>query len=171
MSTVPVDLVLHVEETFDHPAEQVWPYVLHWTSFVDENDFMAQSVTGTPDVEGEVKRVSALAHGRVESTFLLTVLKIVPNRMVVYKLTSPDWSFDADTGAVTETPQSGYELVSLREEAGATVVMLDVLAESRPAGVTSPEQARQFAADYASFTENRWLTNYFPRLRQLLDAG
>jgi hypothetical protein len=168
MSDIAVDLVLHVEESFDATAEQIWPYVLHWTSFVDENDFMAQSVTATPDTEGEVKRVSALAHGRVESTFLLTVLKIVPNRMVVYKLTSPDWSFDADTGAVTETPQSGYELMSLREEGGKTVVMLDVLAESRPTGVTTQEQAQKFAADYAAFTDDRWRTNYFPRLRELL---
>jgi hypothetical protein len=171
MSDVPVDLVHHMEETFDYPAERIWPYLLNWTSFVDENDFMAQSVTGTPDVEGEVKRVSALAHGRVESTFMLKVVKIVPNRMLVYKLISADSSFDAETGAVTETPQTGYEVMSVREEGGRSVVMLDVLAESRPAGVTTEEQARQFAADYSAFTENRWRTNYFPRLRQLLEQG
>ncbi len=163
-----VDLVLRLERTLDHSIEKVWPYLLHWNEWVDNKDFVPHRVAGQPDSEGEIKGVSHFdATGRMDSFFFIKVIKIVPNKQLIYKILSPEHSFDAKTGQATEVPQSGYEVFNVYESGGKTVVALDVLAEMRVTGV-SADEATRFAAKYQEDSEKNWYEKYFPKLEKLL---
>ena len=163
-----VDLVLRLETALDHPAEKVWPYILHWNLWVDNRDFISHRVAGKSDTEGEVIGVNHFDEaGRMDSSFFIKVLKIVPNKLLIYKILSPEHSYDAETGKATEVPQTGYEVFSLREKDGTTMITLDVLAELRLAGTTA-DQARGIAEKYQVETEKNWYQKYFPKLKQLL---
>jgi len=163
-----VDLVLRLETTLDHPVGKVWPYILHWNLWVDDKDFISHRVAGKADTEGEVKAVSHFDDtGRMDSHFFIQVLKIVPNNLLIYKILSPEHAYDAETGNATEVPQTGYEVFSIFEKGGNTLVVLDVLAELRLAGTTA-DQGRTIAEKYKVETEKNWYQKYFPKLRQLL---
>lgn len=165
---VTVDLVSRVETTVDHPVEKVWPYILHWNSFVDEKEFLPHRVAGANDSVGEIKGVSHFDKtGRMESFFFLKTILIVPNKQLVLKVLSPEYAYDGETGLSTEVPQTGYEVFSTRENDGRTAVSLDVFVEMMPPGVTE-DQAQSIAEQYRIETEEKWYQKYFPKLKQLL---
>jgi hypothetical protein len=33
---VTIYTIVHVDTTFDHPVEKVWPYLLHWNEWIDD---------------------------------------------------------------------------------------------------------------------------------------
>jgi uncharacterized protein YndB with AHSA1/START domain len=165
---VAVDLVLRLETVLDHPVEKVWPYILHWNLWVDNKDFISHRVAGKSDTEGEVIGVNHFDDtGRMDSSFFIKVLKIVPNKLLIYKILSPESSYDAETGSITEVPQTGYEVFSVCAKGGTTMITLDVLAELRLAD-TAADQARGIAEKYQVETERNWYQKYFPKLKQLL---
>jgi len=55
---VKVDMVVRMETALNHPAAKVWPYLLHWNLWVDRRDYVEERVAGTPDAEGEIKRIT-----------------------------------------------------------------------------------------------------------------
>jgi uncharacterized protein YndB with AHSA1/START domain len=169
-TSTPVDLILRLESAFDHPIEKVWPYILHWHLWVDEKEYLQHRVAGKPDHEGEIKRVSHFdSTGRLESSFHMKIIRIVPGKQLIYKILSPDHAFDAETGACVRTPQSGYEVFGVARVDGKTLVSLDVLAEIQMTGI-SEESARSFEAKYKEDTEKNWYGKYFPCLRRLLSS-
>jgi uncharacterized protein YndB with AHSA1/START domain len=166
-----VDLVLRLERALEHPVEKVWPYLLHWNLWVDNKEFIPHRVAGQLDTEGEVIAVNHFdAEGRMDSMFFIKVVKIIPNKQLIYKILSPEHSFDPKTGVATHTPQSGYEVFNVYHSGGKTVVALDVLAELKIAGI-GPEEALGVATKYRDDTEKNWNHNYFPRLEKLLAEG
>jgi hypothetical protein len=165
---VAVDLVLHVETALDQPIEEVWPYILNWTLWIDANDFVQHRVSGTPDTEGEIRRITQFdGAGRVAETFFIKVARIISGRQLVYKVLSPTYMYDAATGASTEVPTTGYEVINVHKEGDRTIVALDVFLDLRPDGVTE-EQANSMPAALRAEIEHKWHGKYFPKLKALL---
>jgi len=123
-----VRYTVHVETTLEHPAEKVWPHILRWDAWIE--DYREERVGGAPDAVGEVLRVSHFDEtGRLDLSFFVSIFKITPHRQLVYKIISPLYSYDAETGAVTAAPTMGFEILNLREDGETTVIGLDAFIE------------------------------------------
>jgi len=164
-----IDYTLFLKVALEHPAEKVWPYVLHWDLWVNEAEFREYRVAGSLDTEGEIKKVIHFDQtGRLDLEFYLEVVKIIPCKRLVYKILSALYVYDAVTGARTEVPHTGYEIFELREEKSQTVLTFDFYAEETRAVAISKEEARRSASEFVVAKEADWYGRYFPRLRELL---
>ena len=166
-----IDLLARIETTLERPVAEVWPYVLHWPLWVDEKDYLAHHVAGTPDTEGEIKRITQFdSTGRVESSFLIRVTRIVPHQQLIYKILPPYTTYDSVTGVGTEVPMTGYEVMDLSCENDRTTLRVFIYAESEPGDLTDDE-VEKAARDYTTSTEQVWRDKYFPKLRDLLNGA
>jgi hypothetical protein len=162
-----VDLVLRLEAAFDQPVEKVWPYLFRWNLWVDPKDFVSHRIAGNADNEGEVMAVNHFDEtGRLDSLFFVKLLKAVPNSQLVYKILSPQHTYDAETGRQQEVPQTGYEVFSIFERHGRTVIMLDLLMEIGITGLTA-DQVQEVGTRFREETEKKWYQEYFPKLESL----
>jgi hypothetical protein len=172
LMTHKIDHALFLKIALDHPAEKVWPYVLHWDLWVNDTEFREYRVAGALDTEGEIKKVIHFdTTGRLDLEFYAEVVKIIPCKRLVYKILSALYVYDAATGARSELPFTGYEIYELREEKGKTVLTFDFYAEETRAAAISKEEARRVANEFVAAKEADWYGRYFPRLVTLLAKG
>jgi len=163
-----VNLLSYVETTIDQPAEKLWPFILHWHLWVDEKDYVEHRVSGNPDTEGEIKRITHFDEtGRMDSCFFVEIVKIEPCKQLIYKILSPSYEYDATTGASSESPFSGYEVFDIHEKGGKTVLTLNIVAEWRLGGITE-EEAKRLSCEYRANMQKNWNENYFPKLKSLV---
>jgi len=169
LSRLSVDLLVSVETTLEYPVETVWPYVLQWKRWVD--DYIEQRIAGTANTEGEIKSISHLdATGRMQSQYFVKLIRVLTHKLLVYKILSPSYNYDASNGARSQMALSGYDVFRVRAENGRTVMNLEIYADMELQN-TSETQARDFAQKHQIEAERNWYETYFPRLRLLLSQS
>src|SRR5262249_20845652 len=147
---------------------KVWPHVLHWNTWVDAKQFVPYRVAGQADSEGEIKAVSHFDEtGRMDHLSFLKTIKIVPNKQLVIKLLSPQYNFDPKTAQSSEFIETGYEVFTVYDKNGHTVMSLDALFEQRIPGISETEVSK-IVRDYHTYTESNWYNTYFPNLKKLV---
>jgi len=168
---VRVDLLAYMETLCPYSASTVWPFIVRWNDWVDARDYVEHRVGGNQGAEGEVKRITHFeSGGRVESSFLVRVLRVIPNRLLVYKILSPAIQYDAESGQTTALPLTGYEVFELREAGQGTALSFQVLAETKRRGISVAE-AQELGRVYRENAEQAWNERYFPALHALLNRG
>jgi hypothetical protein len=162
-----VVLSARMETTFDYAIEAVWPYMIHWGSWID--DFVAHHVAGTPESVGEVRRISSFDEsGRLARSFCHEVIKFDPPNQFVYKMRSPLSEYDARTGQITEIPVIEYDINTLIDVGGKTLYSCDVVGEYRSPTILTEEQAHAAAEAYRVNGVKTWAEKYFPAVKKLM---
>jgi len=164
-----VDLLVSVETILEYPVETVWPYILHWKRWVD--NYIEHRIAGTANAEGEIKSISHLdATGRMQAQYFVKLIKVVTHKLLVYKILSPCYNYDASNGARSQTELRGYDVFRVRPENRRTIMNLEIYAETELQN-TSETEARDFAQKHQIEAERNWYETYFPRLRLLLSQS
>lgn len=164
-----IDYAVRLKIELDHPAEKVWPMLLHWDLWVNDTEYREYRVAGTPDTEGEVKHILHFDEtGRLDFSFFAEVVKIIPHERLIYKLLTPLSAFAAATGCKADVVYTGYEVFELREFRGKVLFTFDLYAEEVRDTALPKEEARRIGDEFVKTTEERWYGRYFPRLEALL---
>lgn len=158
--TAAVDWLPHHGFFVDAPVDAVWPFIVDWTTWVD--DKRLDHVSGQRGAVGEVQRLGTVdADGVVVSSFLVETARIVPNVRLAYRIL-PHGS------EKTHVDRSeGYAIFHLYPVGPRTLVTYETVSRMETSSL-SQEEFRAATAGSEAAGQTRWNERYIPRLRMLL---
>jgi len=158
--TAAVDWLPHHGFFVEAPVDAVWPFIVDWTTWVD--DKRLDHVSGERGAIGEVQRLGTVnAEGVVVSSFLVETARIIPNVRLAYRILP----HASDKTHVDRS--EGYAIFHLYPVESRTLVTYETVARMETSSVSQEEfDATTERSEAAGQT--RWNERYIPRLRMLL---
>jgi len=159
-----VDWLPRIDFMLDHPAEAVWPFLVHWYRWI--KNYRCEHVSGPVDAVGEMKRISKLDDaGKVTEHFHIEIVRLIPRERLAYRILS---QADYSLGSISHI--YGYEIFNVHPLKERTLVSYETVAGMESSQLSQTEF--QKAADDDLTTGLRcWQEQYIPELRRLLSKA
>jgi uncharacterized protein YndB with AHSA1/START domain len=160
-STARFDWLPRIDFIIEHPAEAIWPFVVHWDQWI--GNYRCEHVAGPVDAAGELKRVSRLDDGgKVAEYFHIEVVAVTPKERLAYRiLPEEDFSLGPIEGI------QGYEIFNVHPLGERTLVSYETVAEMTTSQVSQAAFDESLRGDLKTGLRS-WVESYIPELKRLL---
>lgn len=157
-----IDWLPRIDFIIDHPAEDVWPLVVHWERWIE--DYRSEHVSGERDAVGEIKKISKLGEdGKVTGYFFNEIVRLIPKERLVYRV------LPLEEPAFGLERIRGYEMFNVYEMNGKTLVTYQTVAQLETSLMSQEELNAAFGQQANANAVRMWSETYVPKLRKLLE--